>query len=76
MDHCAMCDRPAVMKVRKKYPSKDRIPFFVCGYHLRPYNTSEFKREEVRKEVKRVRGLGYAPPPIATGYAPTEENEE
>lgn len=76
METCVQCSRTAIAKVRKKYPSKDRTPFFVCGYHLRPYKTSEYHREEIKKEVKRVRVLGYAPPPTAMGYAPIEENDE
>jgi len=71
---CDFCGRPAVAKVRKKYPSKDRAPRLVCGYHIRPYRTSEFKREAIAKEIKRIRKLGYAPDELM-GYAPTKENE-
>lgn len=60
---CAECGRDAKTFVVRKYPAKgDKIKKWFCGYHTRPYLTSEFKRRDiVRLEP---------PPKIKVGYAP------
>lgn len=70
---CDQCNRKAVMKVYAKWPSK-KMHKLVCGYHLRPYKTSEFRRVEVNKTEKKER-VGYIEPPkvmarVNKGYAP------
>lgn len=76
MQLCEDCGREAVAKVRRKYPSKNRTPRWVCGYHLRSYMTSEFHRDMVTKpEPVRKRTFGYAPDiGFATGYGDAYED--
>lgn len=62
MIECDFCHRKAIMQIRKGYPSKVRFTHNVCGYHLRPYKTSEFKKKP----------LVVAPEKPVMGYAPKE----
>jgi hypothetical protein len=55
---CDDCDRPAVAHVLKKYPARQGINKYVCGYHLRKYKTSEFKRTEIMRPTKTKVGYG------------------
>ena len=57
---CQFCQRKSVAWVRKKYPAKIPFAAYVCGYHLRPYRTSEYRKTPVK------------PIRITVGYAPVE----
>lgn len=56
---CAICGRPATTHVVKKYPAKHKLNMDVCGYHLRPFKTSEFKRTEIIRPETKKRTPGY-----------------
>jgi len=67
---CTECKRNAVAKVYAKWPSK-KMHKTVCGYHLRPYKTSEFRRVPIEPPKReRIRQLGYEKPVKYHGYAP------
>lgn len=59
-DTCYICRRSAVAFVIKKWPAVEKVNKWVCGYHLRPYRTSEYRKIWVKKhEPKKT--IGYAP---------------
>lgn len=61
---CEDCGREATVFVFKKYPAKTKLRKYVCGYHVRPYRTSEYHRIELtRPEPSRKLTPGYAPSP-------------
>jgi hypothetical protein len=51
------CGRKVKFKVQKKWPSK-KMETWVCGYHVRAYLTSEYRRIDLTP-----------PPPKKQGYA-------
>lgn len=65
---CDVCQRPASVHVRRKWPAK-AMQINVCGYHLRSYKTSEYQRTELKTQHKTPKA-GYAPPVVSCGYAP------
>ena len=65
---CDVCQRPATVHVRRKWPAKV-LKINVCGYHLRSYKTSEYIRTGL-KPPPRAPKVGYAPATLSHGYAP------
>lgn len=59
---CSECGRTALWFVAKKYPAKSPLRKYVCGYHSRSYNTSEYERYDlVFRRAEQGAKVGYAP---------------
>lgn len=59
---CVECGRPAKAFVTRKPPAAGKIHKWFCGYHLRAYDTSEFRKTPVMQtKFPKPKRLGYAP---------------